>query len=131
MATGAIASLVFGRLLDKLGFKVFLFAFILSSFFAPLVFSNSMILTIIGTILWGIGLGSQDSLFKAELNKMVPYNKRSSGFGIFDTGFGIGWFIGSVIMGWLYDHTISTLVFFSVVSMLASIPIFITANKLN
>jgi len=129
MATGAIASLVFGRLLDKFGFTIFLFAFFLSSFFAPFAFSNSMMLVIMGTVLWGLGLGTQESLLKAELSKVISSKERGSGFGIFDTVFGTGWFIGSALMGWLYDHSVITLMIFSVVSMLGAIPIFMLANK--
>ncbi len=70
MAMGAIASLFFGKLLDKTGFGIFILAFFISSFFAPFAFSNNIVSIIMGSILWGIGLGSQDSLIKAELSKM-------------------------------------------------------------
>ena len=49
-----------------------------------------------GVILWGIGLGAQDSALKAMLAGMVPPERRSPAFGVFDTGFGIAWFAGSV-----------------------------------
>lgn len=43
---------------------------------------------------------------------------RSSGFGIFETGFGIAWFLGSWLLGALYDFNPVCLV---IVSMLAQI----------
>lgn len=58
-------------------------------------------------ILWGIGMGAQDSCLKAALSHVVPLEKRSTGFGVFDTGFGIAWFAGSAVMGMLVrevDH---------------------------
>lgn len=131
MAMGAIASLFFGKLLDKVGFSIFVFAFFISSFFAPFAFSNHTIFIIIGAILWGIGLGSQDSLIKAELSKIISSKKRGTGFGVFDTNFGIGWFVGSAIMGWLYDHSILSLIIFSMVTQISAIPFFIVANRFN
>jgi len=65
-------------------------------------------------VLWGIGMGAQDSLLKAVLANVVPADKRSTAFGVFDTGFGIAWFVGSAAMGWLYDRSVLALVFFSV-----------------
>jgi hypothetical protein len=38
MASGALSSLVFGRMLDKLGLPVLLLAILLSALFAPFVF---------------------------------------------------------------------------------------------
>jgi hypothetical protein len=57
-------------------------------------------------------MGAQDSLFKAVLAEVVPIERRSTGFGLFDTGFGIAWFLGSAVMGFLYDKSILVLVLF-------------------
>jgi MFS family permease len=89
MATGALASLVLGRLLDKLGLPTLLVAFGVPAFFAPLVFLQESTLEFVGMILWGIGMGAQDSCLKAVLSAVVTSKKRSTAFGIFDTGFGI------------------------------------------
>jgi MFS family permease len=89
MAMGALAALVFGRLLDKRGVPILLLAFFLGSLFAPFVFLGGFALALVGTMLWGIGLGAQDSLLKAGLARVVPPEKRSTAFGVFDTGFGI------------------------------------------
>lgn len=129
MATGAIASLVFGRLLDRLGFSVVILAFLISAFFAPFAFSGLFSLALIGAILWGLGLGVQDSLMKAELTAIVPVNKRSTAYGVFDTTFGIGWFIGSAAMGVLYEISIPALILFSVALQLAALPVFQLAQK--
>ena len=40
---------------------------------------------------------------KAAVSKIVPSSMRSTGFGIFETGFGIAWFLGSWLLGALYD----------------------------
>ena len=48
MATGALSSLVFGRMLDKLGLSVLLMAVLLSALFAPFVFLGGLTLALIG-----------------------------------------------------------------------------------
>jgi MFS family permease len=129
MATGAIASLVFGKLLDKVGLAIVLVAFGISAFFAPLVFLAGMRLELVGMILWGMGMGAQDSCLKAVLSPVVPSEKRSTAFGMFDTGFGIAWFAGSAIMGLLYEKSIPALVIFSVALQLLALPVFAFARR--
>jgi predicted MFS family arabinose efflux permease len=60
---------------------------------------------------------------------IVPANKRGSAYGIFNTGYGVFWFLGSVLMGVLYDKSIPFLIIFSVVMQLASIPLLLIIKK--
>ncbi|HLK56930.1 MAG TPA: MFS transporter [Chthonomonadaceae bacterium] len=128
MAWGAVASLIFGRLFDRMGRSAVLVAFFLSALFAPLVFLGGLVLALIGMMLWGIGMGVQDSLLKAILTAVVPKEKRSTAFGLFDTGFGIAWFLGSAAMGLLYDRSIPGLIAFSVILQLAALPVLMAVN---
>lgn len=73
-------------------------------------------------ILWGIGMGAQDSCLKAVLSAAVPSESRSKAFGFFDTGFGFAWFAGSATMGLLYNKSLLALVLFSVTTQLLSLP---------
>lgn len=133
MVTGAIAAPVLGKLLDKFGLPVLLFAFGVPAFFAPLIFlrtsRDTAGLELAGMILWGLGMGAQGSCLKATLAKIIPSEKRGTGFGVFDTGFGIAWFAGSAIMGLLYDKSIPALVVFSVILQLLALPVLAMAHK--
>lgn len=129
MATGALAALLFGRLYDRLGIPTVLLAFFLSAFFAPLVFLGGFSLAVVGMVLWGIGIGAQDSLLKAVLTGVTPVEKRSTAFGVFDTGFGIAWFLGSAAMGLLYQAYLPALIALSVGLQLASLPVFLLARR--
>jgi predicted MFS family arabinose efflux permease len=61
---------------------------------------------------------------------MSPAHERGTAYGIFYTGYGILWFLGSAFMGCLYDHSISGLVAFSVIAQLIAIPlVFIAAQR--
>ena len=75
-------------------------------------------------ILWGVGMGAQESIMKAAVAGMVPMDKRASAYGTFSAGYGLSWFLGSTLMGILYDRSISALVVFSVIIQVAAIPIF-------
>ena len=80
-------------------------------------------------ILWGIGMGAQESIMRAGVARMVSSNKRGSAYGVFSTGFGLCWFLGSAAMGWFYDVSIPLLVAFSVGTQLLATPLFYMAGK--
>ena len=131
MATEAVAALVLGRLFDRIGLVTVVGATVLTAFFAPLVFLGSAPLAVIGMVLWGLGMAAQESIVKAAVTGMVAADRRASAYGLFDTGFGIFWFLGSVALGILYDRSIVALVAFSVVLQLGAIPLLaVTAREL-
>lgn len=115
MAVDAFAALFFGWLFDKIGLKALMLSTLCSAFFSFFVFlSGSAALMGVGIVLWGIGMGAQESIMKAAVSKIVPSAMRSTGFGIFETGFGIAWFLGSWLLGALYDTSLVWLVIVSV-----------------
>jgi len=129
MGVDALSALFFGRLFDRIGLSILIVVSFLSSLFAPLVFLGGFNLALAGMALWGVGMGAQESIMRAAIADMVPMNKRSTAYGIFNAGFGLFWFLGSALMGVLYDVSISSLIIFSVVMQLASIPFFIVIRK--
>jgi MFS family permease len=129
MAMGAGGALIFGRLYDRLGLPVVLGAFFLSAFFAPLVFLGGSSLAWLGVFLWGIGMGAQESLLKPIVAGLTSESRRGTAFGVFDTGFGIAWFLGSALMGFLYTKSVVSVTIFSVALQLISLPIFLVAKK--
>jgi MFS family permease len=129
MGVDAVAALILGRLFDRLGMPVIMAVSILSALFAPLVFLGGFNLALMGMVLWGIGMGAQESIIKAALAEMVPRDRRATGYGIFNTGFGLFWFLGSALMGILYDFSLLSLIFFSVIIQFCSIPIFLRISK--
>lgn len=123
MGVDAVAALLFGVLFDRLGILILIVAAVLSSLFAPLVFLGNQTLAVLGMVLWGVGMGAQESILKAVVAGMVPADRRGSAYGIFNTGYGLAWFLGSALMGILYDASLATLVTFSVIVQLTAIPI--------
>ena len=132
MAVDAFAALFFGWLFDRIGLKALIISTLCSTFFSCFIFmtGNARIIGI-GIILWGIGIGAQESIMKAAVSGMVPRSKRSTGFGIFETGFGIAWFLGSWLLGALYDLNPMYLVVVSVASQLLAIAFYAMCLRCN
>jgi predicted MFS family arabinose efflux permease len=120
-----------GRLLDKVGLPVPLLTFSLSAIASPLVFLGGPAMALAGVVLWGVGVGAQDSSLKAVLAGVVPAEERSTAFGVFDTGFGIAWFLGSTTMGLLYAHSILAVVLFSTLAQFAALPVLFLARRMR
>lgn len=132
MGVDALSALIFGRLYDKKGFPILLAMIAASAWSAPLVFLTGPVLLIVGMALWGIGMGAQESVIRAVVADIVPRDRRATGYGIFNAGFGLAWFLGSALMGLLYDRSLISLVTFSVVTQLLALPlIFLVHNRLK
>lgn len=125
MAIDGVAALIFGRLYDRFGTGVLIGAFAISCGFAPLVFSMNIFGVIIGVGLWGIGLGAIESVVRAVVAGLVPQDRRATGYGVFNTGFGIAWFVGSAAMGALYDAWRPGVAWLSVVGQLGCIAVLV------
>ncbi len=129
MGVAAITSLVLGRLFDRVGIQVIIAAVLLSSIFAPLVFLGGFSLGLVGMALWGVGMGAHESVMRAAVAGMAPRDRRATAYGIFNTGYGIFWFLGSFLMGALYDISIPYLVVFSMVCQFAAAPLFFAVKR--
>ncbi len=126
MGCDALFSMFLGYCFDKFGMMVLILTTLASAFFAPLVFlSHSETLIFLGVILWAIGIGSQSSIMRAVVGNMTPPHKRASTYGIFNMGFGLFWFLGSFSMGFLYEHSLMSLVVFSISLQLVATLFFI------
>jgi MFS family permease len=124
-----IASLVLGKLYDRLGMPVVISAVVLSAMFAPFAFQESLVTVLIALPLWGIGYATQDTLLKVLIAGVLPEGKRNTAFGLFYIGYGGGWLIGSAATGLLYDSARAALVLFVVAAQVTSLPLFLIAKR--
>jgi MFS family permease len=120
MAVAGAASLLLGRLFDRFGIPTLVGALLIAACFPVLVFYGGLAVALVGMVCWGVGLGAQESIMKASVVHLVPPTRRASAFGTFDFGFGVAWFAGSALMGFLYDQSLAALVIFSVALQLAA-----------
>ena len=129
MAVGGAGSLVFGKLFDRFGLWILLPLTLVSAASAPLVFLGGFGMSLAGTALWGLGMGVHESIIPAAVSSMVPRERRPSAYGIFTAGYGVFWFLGSVVLGRLYDVSMLSLILFSVVTQLLAIPFFLRVRN--
>ncbi len=127
--SGVIANLVLGKLYDRSARTTILIAVLISSLFAPLVFAGGYVALILAMIVWGVGYATQDTLLKAIIAGVLPEGKRNFAFGLFYVFYGLGWVIGSVVMGLLYSYSLPLLIVFAVSVQLLSLPFFLVAQK--
>lgn len=132
MGLNSLSAPLFGHFYDRKGFLILIIVTIVSCLFAPLVFLGNATTAFIGIALWSIGVGAHESLMRAIVANMVPMKKRGSAYGIFNTGYGICWFLGSFLMGVLYDVSILSLVIFSILIQLLAVPLlWVVMRKIN
>ncbi|HCI55673.1 MAG TPA: MFS transporter [Bacteroidales bacterium] len=131
MAVDAVAALVFGKIYDRKGINILLLSVLISCAFAPLVFYGNFYLALFGMILWGIGMGAQESILKAEIANMVSTEKRGRAFGTFNAIYGLSWFAGSALMGIFYDFSIKALVIFSVTAQIIAAGVILYMLRYN
>jgi MFS family permease len=132
MLVDAVAALVFGVMYDNKGVSALVWSTLLSAPFAVLVFTGqSVSILLLGIAMWGVGMGAQESILKAAVTSMVPKASRATGYGIFECSFGAFWFLGSWLLGVLYEVSLPVMIGVSVVTQLVAIPLYIKSASLR
>ncbi len=131
MIVDAVSALIFGRLFDKKGFLALSLSTFVASFYSIFAFGNSTSAIILGAVLWGIGMGAQESILKAAIGKLVDKKVRATAYGFFNAIFGIAWFAGSALIGLLYSINLVALMTVSVISELCAFIILIRITYLT
>jgi len=129
MGVDGLAALAFGKLFDRFGLPVLAVVVVASSAFAPLVFLGGFSLVVAGMVCWGIGMGAQESIMRAAIADLVPSNRRGTAYGLFNAGYGLSWFLGSALIGILFDVSVGWLVAFSITAQLAAVPILLLTGR--
>jgi MFS family permease len=129
MAVDAVAALIVGRTYDKIGLTSLLIIPLLTLPIPFFAFSQSYSWVLIGMALWGVVMGVQETIMRAAVADLVPIERRGFAYGIFNTAYGTGWFLGGALMGLLYELSINYLILFAVVMELISIPLFLLVRR--
>lgn len=122
MAVSGLRSLVFGRFFDRRGLRVLIPLTIVTAVAAPFVFLGRFPIALLGAGLWGLGMGVHESIIPAVVATVVPAAKRPTAYGLFTGAYGVSWFLGSALIGWLYELSPRVVVVFCVLAQLAAIP---------
>lgn len=103
MAVEGIAAFSLGRLSDRLGPGLVILVPLGAAAGGVLLFLFSGFFVWLGVVFWGLAMGAQTTLLKAQLARVVAPDRHAEAFGLFDTVVGASWMIGSIVLGALYD----------------------------
>ncbi len=112
MAIDAVAALLVGELYDymkkKTGIKTGGLSVLISIPFITLLLplltmSSSILLIVNGMVIFGVVMGTHETIMRSAIADITPFYKRGTSFGVFNTGYGLSLLIGSALMGLLYD----------------------------
>jgi MFS family permease len=130
MLSSALASPLLGKLYDRYRGGLIVAVLFAVAAYAPLSFLGTSWIAIAGIVLWGVGMAAQDALFPAIVAHITPHETRATALGLFDAVYGVAWFLGSVLMGVLYDRGVMVLVVVSLVfQVLIGLPLVALAAR--
>jgi MFS-type transporter involved in bile tolerance (Atg22 family) len=109
--------------------RALVFGILVSLLALPLGFLGGFAGIVAAAACWATGLGAQDASLRSGIAQVVSMNKRGSAFGTFNGVYGVAWFAGSVIMGVLYDHSMTALVAFGMVMQAIAAGMFLWLHK--
>ncbi|MGA2670162.1 MAG: hypothetical protein ABSF21_01900 [Dehalococcoidia bacterium] len=78
--------------------------------------------------LWGVVLWVQETIMRATIADLTSVERRGFAYGVFNTAYGAGWFLGGALMGLLYV-SINHLIVFAVIIEIISIPLLFVVRR--
>jgi hypothetical protein len=113
MGLDGLVALVAGLAFDRrrargtTGAGVLALFVVIGAAYAPLAFGSSAAspyLAVGGVALWSITHAATGSIAKAMIAAIVPRAQRGRAYGLFFLVFGVAWWVGSLMLGALYDR---------------------------
>jgi MFS-type transporter involved in bile tolerance (Atg22 family) len=138
MGVDGLTALLVGLGYDKLkkrhssesgGLALLVIIPILSIAIPILGFSNSKAFAIAAAVVWGVVMGAHETIMKSAIADITPMKKRGTGYGIFNTAYGLAVFAGSSIIGLLYDASLNWAIALAVGAEVAALVVFAFLRK--
>lgn len=129
MAVDGVFALLIGKFYDKIGLASLILIPILTLPVALLGFTLNPTFAIISTILWGCAMSIHETVMRATIADIIPITKRGIAYGIFNTIYGFTFLIGSSVMGYLYEHSITHVIIFILISEILAMLAYISFKK--
>jgi MFS family permease len=125
-------ALISGYFYDKLGVKVLLIPFIISTLPPILTLtSNQLVMLVAASLVFGSVLGMQESIYRATVADLTPITSRGKAYGLFNTAYGLGFLASGAIYGSFIDYRISSIgvIAYSLVMQLIAIILLLNVKK--
>jgi MFS family permease len=140
MIVDAATALVVGKAYDRLkiksgmttgGILVLMTIPFISMLLPILTLSNSTTLIVIGMIVFGVVMGTHETVMRSAIADITPFHKRGTGYGVFNTSYGLALLGGAALMGLLYDmNRIGIIIAFTCAVELIAIILYIKMNNM-
>lgn len=131
MALDGVFAIFIGKHYDKKGFSSLVLIPILTIPIAILGFSKNSMFVIISIILWGCVMSIHETIMKATIADITSISNRGKAYGFFNTIYGIAIFLGSTIMGYLYEYSLHYIFIFVVIIEVFALMIFILFKRVS
>lgn len=129
MGVTGLTALVCGRLFDRFGLPVLILGILITMLALPLGFLGGTLGGVLAVLAWGAGHGVQDATLRSGIAQVVSMNNRGTAFGAFNGVYGVMWFLGSAVMGLLYNYSLVALVTFGLAAQLAAALMFFSLRR--
>ncbi|GAB6156323.1 MFS transporter [Desulfosporosinus burensis] len=129
MAVDAVVALIAGKLYDRVGLGFLIILPILTLPIVFLGFSFHYEYVLVGVVLWGAVMAMHESIMRAGIADLIPKDGRGRAYGVFNTIYGISWLIGSALMGYLYESSISSIFVFVLVAEIIAMVVFLRFKR--
>ncbi len=140
MIVDAVTALIIGKAYDrrkiktemKTGGILVLLAIPFITILLPfLTLSNSTVLIVSGMIIFGVVMGSHETVMRSAIADITPYHKRGTGYGVFNTSYGLALLGGAALMGLFYDmNKIGLIITFTCATELVAIILYFKMSNM-
>lgn len=140
MAVDGLMALLVGWVYDRFkarsghgeGGLLVLLVIPLLSFAIPIFgFGATKGLALLAALFWGLVMGTHETIMKSAIADITPMHKRGTGYGVFNTVYGLSFFVSSTAMGLLYEAGPGGPILLAIAAEVLAIPLFILMRRVS
>jgi len=120
MGTDAVFALIVGKLYDSVGLRTLLLIPVFTLPIPLFALSRDVVSIALGVGLWGLVMAVHETVMRAAIADIVPVQRRGTAYGIFNAAYGASIFVGSLVIGRLYDISLTYVTLFVLTTVLLS-----------
>lgn len=140
MVVDALTALAIGKAYDKLkaktgkkagGLLILMVLPVFSLFLPVLTLSQSTVFIVTGMMIFGAIMGIQETVMRSAIADVTSFDKRGTGYGVFNTSYGLALMGGAGLMGFLYDsNMIGVIITFTCVTEIIAMILYFKMNNM-
>lgn len=140
MVVDALTALAIGKAYDKLkaktekkagGLLILMVLPVISLFLPVLTLSQSTVFIVTGMMIFGAIMGIHETVMRSAIADVTSFDKRGTGYGVFNTSYGLALMGGAGLMGFLYDlNMIGVIITFTCVTEIIAMILYFKMNNM-